>query len=298
MGQVVFSTAEEALAELKAAIKSANSARLIEIFGKTSRNVFLTGDAVSDNAALKRFSQRFEQRAELFPVNSADFPNEQWYLIRYGIEAWNMRVPLINRGEGWTFASEYAGAPGLKIRRSLNEIAAVDTLRALVKAQNQYKSRDRNGDGVPEFAQKFISSPGKQDGLYWPENEGSSPSPLDGLVARAIEDGYKASGQDTQTYGGYVYRMLSAQGGQTRGGKKNYLKDGRLVNGFAIIAYPVKWNVSGDATFLVGQDGQVWKKDLLRQTESLAPAMKSMDMDSSWLRVDPNLGGENSRSNW
>lgn len=297
-GQVLFPTAEEALAELKAALKAENSARLSEIFGKNSRDIFFTGDPVGDAIALRHLSHRFEQRAELFAVASVEFSQEQWYLIRYGIEGWNMHIPLVDRGKGWSFATEYATDADLRVRRSLNEVATVDTLRALVRAQEVYKTRDRNGDGILEFAQKFNSSPGKQDGLYWPTQGGVEESPIDGMILRALQDGYGPYARGTPTYYGYVYKILNAQGGKTRGGKKSYLKDGRLVDGFAILAYPVKWNASGDATFLVAADGQVWKRDLASRTESIASNIKSMDLDQHWVRVDPTLGGKNSRSNW
>ncbi len=297
-GQVLFPTAEEALEALKTALKNEDSARLTELYGTKSRDIFFTGDPVGDAIALRHLSRRFDQRAELFAVISEEYSNEQWYLIRFGIEGWNMHIPLVNRGKGWGFATEYATDADLRIRKSLNEVATVDTLRALVKAQKEYKKLDINDDGIFEYAQKFISSEGKQDGLYWPNKEGIDPSPIDGLVARAIQDGYKAGTDHTPTYYGYVYRILDSQGGKTRGGKKSYLKNDQLVDGFAILAYPVKWDVSGKSTFLVNADGQVWKRDLAFRTESIASDMDSMDLDQNWFRVDPMLGGKNSRSNW
>jgi hypothetical protein len=297
-GQTVFATAEEALQELKSAAKAEDVSRMTKLFGRQSEEIFSTGDPVGDAYTLRRLSLRFDQRCELFPVTSDDFKQEQWYLVRYAIEGWNLRVPLVNRGKGWSFATEYATDATLKVRRSLNEVATVDTLRALVQAQREYKSRDRNGDGVAEYAKAIISSAGKHDGLYWPADGSASPSPIDGLVARAIESGYQSRDKSAPTYYGYTYRILTAQGGKTRGGKQSYLKDGRLVNGFAILAHPVEWNSSGDFTFLVGSDAQVWKRDFGTRTKSLTSAITSMDLDQNWLRVDPMLGGKNSRQNW
>ncbi len=297
-GQVMFDTAEEALEALKTALKSADNARLSEMFGKDSRDLFFTGDTAGDAVVLRRLSKRFEQRAELFPVKSSDFKNEQWYLIRYGIEGWDLHIPLVNRGKGWNFATEYASQADLKIRRALNEVATVDTLRALVKAQAEYKARDRNGDGILEFAQKFNSSPGNQDGLYWPAKDEAESSPIDGIVSQALDEGYTHNPKGIPTYYGYKYKILNAQGGMTLGGEKSYLKDGRLVNGFAILAYPVEWKVSGDATFVVAADGQVWKKDFSSRTKSIASNIKSMELDQDWIKVDSVLGGDRSRSNW
>jgi hypothetical protein len=297
-GQVLFDTAEDALAGLKAALKAEDSARLTEIYGKRSKDIFFTGDPVGDAVALRNLSRKFDQRAELLAVTSDEYSKEQWYLIRYGIEGWDMHVPLVNRGKGWEFATEYATDADLKVRKSLNEVATVDTLRALTKAQKEYKAMDTDDDGVYEYAHKFISSPGKQDGLYWPATDGNDKSPIGGLVARALQDGYKPGKNETPTYYGYIYKMLYAQGGKTRGGKKSYLKNSRLTEGFAILAYPVKWNSSGRSTFVVGADGNVWKRDFDSRTGSIAPDIESMNLDQYWYRVDPVLGGKNSRSNW
>lgn len=207
-GQVVFSSEDEALQALKAALKSEDSERMVELFGRPSRNIFITGDSAGDAAALRRLWQRFSERAELLSVVSENFQAEQWYLIRFGKDGWNMHIPLVNRGNGWSFASEYATAANLRIRREFNELAAVDTLRALAKAQEEYKSRDRNGDGVLEYARRFVSSPGKKDGLYWPSDDGAFPSPLDGIVARAINDGYKPEGKDVASAKGEAKDLL------------------------------------------------------------------------------------------
>ncbi len=297
-GQTAFQSAEEALRALTSAAKAEDSKRMIELFGKNSKEIFLTGDTISDIAFLRKLSRRFEERAELFSVNSLDHPNEQWYLVRFGIEGWNMRVPLVNTKKGWSFATEYTTESNRKIRISLNEVATVDTLRALVKAQRTYQAKDWNQDGVLEYAQKFISSPNTKDGLYWPDLPGQATSPIDGLVARAMLDGYKTSKDNHPTYSGYVYKILTEQGAKTRGGKKSYLQDKSLVNGFAILAYPVEWRSSGNSCFVVGTDAQVWQKDFGSRTSTIAKKITSMDLDSLWLRVDPNLGGENSRSNW
>lgn len=297
-GQVVFATAEDAVEALKSAVQAVDTGRLTEIFGEKSELIFSTGDPVNDAHTIRKLSQRFDQRCELLPVISDDFKDEQWYLIRYAVEGWNFRVPLVNRGKGWSFATEYATDNTLRIRRSVNEVATVDTLRALVHAQRKYKSKDRNGDGIPEFATRFISTTGNFDGLYWPAADGVEVSPIDGIVAKAIESGYRATGKSTATYYGYTYKILTAQGGKTRGGKRSFLRDGKLVDGFAILAYPVQWNASGDSTFLVGADAQVWKRDFGPRTTTIASAITSMDLDQNWLRVDPNLGGKNSRQNW
>ena len=297
-GQKLFETPEQALEALKKALAEQDQEALVNMFGKPSETFFFTGHEASDKAALKRASNRFKQRAELLPVHSADHPNEQWYRVRYGKEAWNMRTPLVNRGKGWSFATEYATKAQMRFRRAMNEVVTVDTLMALAKAQSKYKSVDWNKDGVREYAQRFTSSPGKKDGLYWPAQEGEVASPLDAIVARAILDGYEKSGSDEPTYEGYIYRILTEQGKHARGGARSYLKDGKLTEGFAVLAYPVKWQASGDLTFMIRPDGNAVKKDLGFRTKSIASKIDSYNPDRTWIKVDPNLGGDLSRMNW
>jgi hypothetical protein len=282
---------------MRAALKREDGARMVEIFGRQSAKIFITGDPIDDAIALRTLSQKFDQRAELFPVISEEYKNEQWYLIRYATEGWNMHVPLVNRGKGWSFATEYATQADLRARKSLNEVAVVDTLLALVKAQEEYRSRDHDGDGVYEYAQHFISTRGTRDGLYWSVREGEPSSPLGGIVARAIQDGYRLAGKNTP-YGGYLYRILTKQGGKTRGGARTFLVDGKLTDNFVIFAYPIEWGASGDASFLVAKDGQVWKRDFGPRTDRIAPDIDSMNLDYQWVRAVPHLGGKNSRSNW
>lgn len=289
-----FSTPEEALAEFKSALLAEDTERLVALLGERRRSLIVTGDPTADALFLRRLGQRFKERAEVHPAVTIDHKGEQWYTIRYGIEGWDMHMPLVNSGKGWFFAPDYATKKDLRIRRNFNETTAVDTCLAIAKAQNNYKSQDWDNDGVLEYAQKFISSPGKKDGLYWPPEANGPKSPLDGIVARAMHDGYKAG---TPSYEGYVYKIMNAQGRDAVGGARSFLVDGNLVGGFALLAYPIRYKESGDMTFVLGVDGQkVYMKDLGVRTNSIASELKEVNPDRTWALAD--WYGADSRRAW
>lgn len=189
---------------------------------------------------------------------------------------WTLPIPMVRTTNGWIFDT-VAGKEEVRIRRiGRNELAAIETLRALVDAQQEYAEQDRNGDGVREFAQKILSSPGKQDGLYWPTAAGEPESPAGPLLdTRDLKDGYH----------GYRFRILKAQGKAAPGGGKSYVKDGRLSEGFAAVAWPAHPGETGLMTFIVNQDGVVYQKYLGANTAAIAGAMTRFDPDTSWTAV-------------
>lgn len=284
-----FEAPEQALAALKDAFKSEDPRRLIEIFGEEGRDIIMSGDPTADRAAMRRVSNRLDQRAELIPAQSEEHPEESWYKLRFGIEGWNMRIPLISRGSGWYFETYYARDAAREARREINEVIAVDTILDIAKAQAAYFQSDRDNDGIKEYAQKIISSPGSHDGLFWPVQAGEPASPLAEPIAKALEEGYGFGSGKPQPYQGYVYRILSAQGRKARGGPRNYLVDGHLTGGFAILGYPVQWNVSGLRTYIVGTDGKVLAKDLGKNTTKIASTMSEIDPDNTWVRIDHRI---------
>ena len=282
----LYATPEAALQAFKAAMKSENTERVVEILGEEGSNFIISGDPTADAIAMRRFSARLEQRAEVFPVLSEEHANEQWYKLRFGAEGWNMRIPLVNRGSGWFFETYYAKDAVEEMRRELNEVDAIDTLQEIIKAQGEYFRVDRDGDGVQEYAQTILSSPEKYDGLYW--KPGSiEESPLAQLVAAAVEAGYKKSPDGTPApFGGYVYSILRAQAGRASGGSRNYMAGENMTGGFAVLAYPIVWNRSGGKTFVATRDGKIWKKDLGFKTDSIASTMKTFNPDWTWTIVD------------
>ena len=186
---------------------------------------------------------------------------------------WTLPIPLVRSGSGWIFDTR-AGKEEMRIRRiGRNELAAIQTMFAFVDAQREYAAQDRNGDGVREFAQKIISSPGKQDGLYWPTAGDAPESPAGPLLeTKDLKQGYH----------GYRFRILKAQGKAAVGGARNYVKDGRMSEGFALVGWPARYGETGLMTFAVNQDGTVYQKHLGPRSAAIAGAMTRFDPDASW----------------
>ncbi len=186
---------------------------------------------------------------------------------------WALPVPIVRRGEGWVFDVR-AGEEELRIRRiGRNELAVINAMYAYFDAQREYATQDRDGDRILEYARRFVSSPGQHDGLYWPTADGEPPSPAGPLFeTRGLKDGYF----------GYRFRILDAQGPHANGGARSYLSHGQLANGFALVAWPVRYGDTGVMTFLVNHDGVVYQKDLGPTSAAIAGAMKRFDPDASW----------------
>ena len=171
-------------------------------------------------------------------------------------------------------------------------MSTIQACLAYVDAQREYARQDRNGDGIREYAQKFNSSAGKRDGLYWPVKEGELQSPLGPMVAKAVAEGYagQKSAQKPKSgpipYHGYLYRILKAQGKNAPGGDFDYVVNGKMIGGFALVVYPAEYGASGVMTFIVNHDGIVYQKDLGRDTSKIAQGMKKYDPDKSWKKVD------------
>lgn len=198
--------------------------------------------------------------------------------LAVGPEDWTLPIPIVKKGERWRFDT-LAGAEEMRIRRiGRNELAAIQAAMAYYDAQKEYALTDRNGDGMLEYARKLISSPGKRDGLYWPVANGEAQSPLGPLF------GGDTPGND---YHGFYYKILTGQGPNANGGAYDYLIQGRMMAGFALVAWPVTYGDSGVTTFLVSHDGRVYQKDLGPETDKIARAMVRFDPDSSWEAVTP-----------
>jgi hypothetical protein len=188
-------------------------------------------------------------------------------------------IPILKRGNGWAFDPR-AGADEIRTRRvGRNELDAVQAALAYVDAQNEYAAQDRDSDGRPEFAQRIVSTPGKQDGLYWAALPGEPESPLGPLFAG------DAPGSDG--YHGYRFHILKAQGPNAPGGARNYVVNGHMTEGFALVAWPARYGETGVKTFIVGRDGQVYEKNLGPKTDAIARAMTRFDPDASWSKVAP-----------
>jgi hypothetical protein len=296
-GQLTFDTPEVAAKALSAAAKDEDSAAFAKIFG-ADHDKLGSGDPVEDKKDLDDFSAATQESTDLVQVDATT------YTVTVGKDAWPMPIPLVQKEGKWFFDTP-AGLEELLTRRiGDNELAAIETCRAYALAQWEYYTQgDWDKDGIAEYAQRIISSPGKHDGLYWESEEGEPQSPLGALVAEARAEGYgpKAvtpvatgkSGTDKEDadiprapYHGYHYKILTAQGSHAPGGKFSYIINGNMIAGYALVAYPDKWSNSGVMTFIVNQQGRVYQKNLGADTEKVAAALLSYDPDSSWTLVE------------
>jgi hypothetical protein len=271
--QQIYPTPEAAGRAFVDAVAISSDTDLRTVLGPNFRTLIPDGVDPDDKTAFLYQASK-GQRIVMESANRA--------LLAVGPSNWTLPIPIVKRASGWQFDLVAAQDEFRTRRIGRNEISAAKAAVAYAEAQREYQSVDRNGDGVREYAQKFASSPGKRDGLYWPTAAGEAMSPLGSLFASA-DAGMPAKGSPWM---GYRYRILTAQGSQAPGGAKSYIKDGRLTEGFAMIAWPAKWGDTGVMSFLVGPDGRVYEKNLGKNTAAVAPGIKSFDPDASWTRLD------------
>jgi len=279
--QRAFASPEEAVKALVEAFKANDVKALETIFGPGSKDLVSSGDPVADQSARERFVKLYDEKNRL--EQTADKA-----VLSVGNADWPSPIPIVKKDGLWRFDAE-AGKEELLARRiGRNELSAIKACLAYVDAQREYALKDRDGDGLLEYAQKFRSDPGKKNGLYWEVKAGEGQSPLGPLFAAAQEKGYtgKAAGGNPVPYYGYYYRILYGQGKNAQGGAYDYMVKGNMIGGFALVAYPAKYASSGVMTFIVNHDGVVYQKDLGRNTEKAAKGMKLFDPDSSWKKVE------------
>ncbi len=212
-------------------------------------------------------------------------PSQDRRILVIGDEAWPMPIPIVRTGEGWRFATEEGRDELVNRRVGGNERNAIYVLRAYVDAQRAYATRDRDGDGVLQYAQKLASTAGKHDGLYWPDANGDEESPLGPLVAESAA--YLKGHAAGAPYRGYHFRILTRQGSRAPGGAYSYVINGRMIAGFAMIAYPAEYGQSGVMTFIVSHNGKVYERDLGKHSTALAAKVSSFDPGAGWKEVAP-----------
>jgi len=283
-GQQLFASPNEALNALKAAVKSHDQAALSAMFGPRIRD-FVSGDAVLDKTFFEEFSRSIDRSSKLEKVSDRE------YTVLVGEDEWPFSAPIVKAGDKWRFDTD-AGVEELLNRRiGFNEFFAANLCQAYAVAQFEYfNGDDHDGDQVSEYAQKISSSVGKRDGLYWVKvAEDEEESPLGPLVAYAAADGYTARTGTTQTaapFYGYNFKVLFRQGPSAPGGKFNYIINGNLIAGFALVTYPATGRKSGIMTFIVNQEGRVYEKNLGPGTKAIAEAMTEYNPDVSWSLVE------------
>lgn len=272
--QAVFATPEAAVEAFRAAVYSDGGKGMIELFGPEHKADLLGGDPASARQGLQVLREIVARG-----INPTDDGRERKVLV-IGPEAWPMPIPLIKGEKGWSFDVD-AGIEEINDRRiGRNELVAIDFCRTFMEAQPEYASEDRDGDDVLEYAEKLKSSDGKRDGLYWPEDGGGDLSPLADLAADAEE--YLAFREAGEPYRGYYFRVLTRQGENPPVGAYDYIINGHMIAGYALIAWPADYGRSGIMTFLCSHHGRVLDKDLGDDTAKAAESITAYNPDDSW----------------
>lgn len=280
--QLRFTTPEAATDALVAAVRSNDTRRIYQVLGPGSSALIRSGDPVADGQARGRFLAAYDTQSRI------ERDGEAKATLLIGEKDWPFPFPLVKDAERWRFDVKSGAEEVLNRRIGRNELSAIQASLAFVDAQREYALSAGNDSGLHRYAMKFVSTPGKKDGLYWPTREGEPPSPVGLIAAKAQEEGYgKGRNAASEPYHGYFYRILTAQGSDAPGGAYDYVVKGKMIGGFALVAYPARWGASGVMTFIVNHDGVVYQKNLGKQTEAIASKMRRFNPDATWSKAQP-----------
>ena len=274
-----FATPEAAVQALVTALRSDDTKRIHHLLGPGSSKLIRSGDAVADDQARDRFVAAYERQWKL------DREGDSKATLLLGGNEWPFPFPLVNMRGKWMFDARSGAEEILNRRSGRNELATIQVCLAYVDAQREYALKDGNSNGVHDYAMKLDSTPGTRDGLYWPTGEGQPPSPLGPLAAKAKAEGYE--GVIGEPYHGYFYKILTGQGKDAPGGAYDYVVNGQMIGGFALLAYPARWGASGVMTFIVNHDGVVYQTNLGKETAATASKMTRFNPGSAWSKVQP-----------
>ena len=275
--QQTFNTMEEAVAALVSAAKAGDRNAIVRILGRGGTDIASSGDPVADADTRERFVAAFDAKHQVV-MDGADKGT-----LMIGANEFPFPIPLVRKDGRWQFDTASGRLEILYRRIGRNELDAIQASLAYVDAQNEYADKDR-GQGAGTYAQRIVSQSGKKDGLYWPAAGSDDSSPLGELVAKASSDGYRVSGERAPFHG-YYYKILTQQGPTAPGGAANYVVRGKMIGGFALVAYPAEYGNSGVMTFLVNHNGVVFEKDLGPHTARVASRMTSFNPDQTWKKV-------------
>ncbi|HEV8541011.1 MAG TPA: DUF2950 domain-containing protein [Verrucomicrobiae bacterium] len=279
-----FETPEQAVSALIAATRTQDNDALHALFGPEGDDLE-NPDRVQSTNELSAFTAAYNQTNRLARLSDTE------YVLEVGADLWPFPVPLEKKDGRWFFDTETGKDELLGRRIGQNELSTLEVMRNYVDAQREYATKDRDGDEVLEYAQRIASSPGQTDGLYWAPELNGELSPLGPLVAEAQGEGYfttpAVSGGAPQPFHGYLFKILTGQGGHAPGGKYDFIVNGNMILGFALIAWPAEYGTSGVMTFIVNQQGRVYQKDLGSKTAKTVEKMHAYDPDPSW-QVSPD----------
>ena len=277
-----FTSPEDAAKALIETAKKGDVDALLAIFGPDGKDLLASSDPATARMNRRVFTVAAAERWRL----TDDGANRKTLVI--GNEDWPFPVPLVKEASGWRFDTAAGKEEVIARRIGHNELAAIDTVRAYVTAQQRYAAQGHDGNQPGTYATRFRSDPGKENGLYWPTAKGQKRSPLGDLVAQAAEEGRAVGGDRAQPapYRGYYFKILTAQGAAAPGGARSYFVKGQMSGGFALVAWPAQYDVTGVMTFIVNHDGIVREKDLAAETDAVARKMTAYNPDASWREID------------
>lgn len=273
-----FRSPEEGFSALIAALRAHDERALLGILGSAAQRLIRSGDRVADRVARDAVVEAYAARNEIV----RDMPHRA--VLQIGEDGWPLPIPLMQHGNAWRFDAAAATQEIVDRRIGRNELDTIETLGAVADAQDEFARTAGRRGALRTYARRFFSTPGQRDGLYWPAAEGEPESPLGPLMAAASAGGYsqRREGERPQPYHGYIYRILERQGPGAPGGAMDYVVDGKMIGGFAVIAYPAGYGSTGIKTFMINHDGRVWEKDLGPDTAREAQAIRAFDPSDGW----------------
>ena len=279
-GQASFATPQACLSALIEAAERDDTAALLKIFGPKGKDIVRSGDDREDKEKRAEFARRARQKSRFIP----DPADADKMIIAIGDEEWPMPVPLVRRDGRWRFLSAQGRQEIMARRIGFNELTAIEVCHGYVEAQYAFAQAHRP-KGVPEYARKIVSSKGKQDGLFWEPAPGTPECDVPRAFAKAAAS---MSDSEKEPYFGYYFKELDGQGPSAHGGGMDYVVGGTMIGGFALVAWPAKYGVSGVQTFIVDHDGVVYEKHLGPETSRIVEKMTRFDPDKSWQRIKPD----------
>lgn len=276
-----FASPQQAVAALVAAVQADNDGELLAILGPNAEDLIFSGDEVADQGGRARFLDSYAEK------NSIEQQGPGRMELVIGSKDFPFPLPIVQRGADWYFDTEEGREEILNRRIGRNELHTIEVMHAYTAAQREYACLKENG-GRQVFAQRFSSSEGKRDGLYWATDEHDATSPFGPLIAKATREGYRGGLDEDppEPFHGYYFKILKAQGVHANGGAFDYVVEDKMVLGFALVAYPAKYGASGIMSFIVNQEGVIYEKDLGEETAMAVAAMNAFDPDPSWRKYE------------
>ena len=277
--QKSFTTPEEAASALAAAYQTGDSKTVAEILGDKARRLVFSGDPVIDRHERAWFLSLYQEGHEVVAEG------KRRVVLQLGKDGQPYPIPLVKKDARWRFDPSEGHEDLVSRRIGKTELTALNLVSAYVDAQRAYHETPYRNDGVREYAQRFRSTPGQRDGLHWEGQSGKEEGPIATLIEAASKEGYLPPKEgEWPVYRGYVYKILTAQGPLASGGAREYIVNGRMTEGFALIAFPVRYGISGVLTFLVNQDGVIYQKDHGPKTVEAGRQMTRFDPDKTWTK--------------